>query len=105
MFYDRIERNWLRRTKSVKGDGELRRHFKDGIKLMMARGINADAGQLLYLLDAYDFARFMRRFSTSRRAENYQTLSDPSRGDTLKVMPWQNTKAVRRTKHALPVVR
>ena len=86
---------------------------------MLARGINADAGQLLYLLDAYDVVRFMRRFSTSRRAENDPTLSDPSRwgriregsDDTpddqskLNVMKWQNTKAVRRTKHALPVVR
>ena len=103
----------------VRGDGELRRHFKDGIKLMMGRGINADAGQLLYLLDAYNFARFMRRFSTSRRAENYQTFSDPSRWERIRegsdekqedkgklnVMQWQNTKAVKRTKHALPLLR
>ena len=133
-LYERIGRNWRRRTKGsnlvekafvtarlaaemVRGDRELRRHFKDGIKLMTARGINADAGQLLYLLDAYDFAVFMRRFSSSRRAENYQTFSDPSKWsrpaaqqdgaelDKLGVMQWQNTKAVKRTKTALPVVR
>jgi radical SAM superfamily enzyme YgiQ (UPF0313 family) len=125
LLYDRIERNWRRRTRGsnlvekafvasrlgvemVKGDGELRRHFKDGLKLMMQRGLNADAGQLAYLLDAYDFARFMRRFSTSRRAENYRTFSDPSRWgrtEKLDVMQWQNRKAVKRTKTALPVVR
>jgi radical SAM superfamily enzyme YgiQ (UPF0313 family) len=137
-LYERIERNWSRRTKSsnlfekgfvasrlavemVKGDAELRRHFKDGIKLMMRRGIKADAGQLLYLLDAYDFAVFLRRFSSSRKRENYQTFEDASRWDRvpegnatpetkedvakLNVMQWQNTKAVKRTKVALPVVR
>lgn len=121
MLYDRIARNWSRRTKSsnlvekgfvasrlgmemLKGDAELRRHFKEGIQLMMGKGVNADAGQLLYLLDAYDFARFMRRFSTSRRAENYRTFVDPTRWGRAEVMQWQNAKAVKRTKVALPVV-
>jgi len=134
LLYDRMESNWRRRTKGsnlvekafvtsrlgiemVRGDAELRRHFRDGIKLMMSRGLASDAGQLLYLLDAYDFARFLRRFSSSRRAENYATFVDPSRwarGATaeaaapeakLSVMQWQNEKAVKRTKTALPVVR
>jgi radical SAM superfamily enzyme YgiQ (UPF0313 family) len=125
-LYDRIERNWRRRTSGsnfvekafiasrlapeiLRGDGETRRHYGDGIKLMMSRGINADAGQLLYLLDAYDFARFMRRFSTSRRAENYRTFADPSRWERepkLSVLQWENKKAVKRTQKAsLPVVR
>jgi hypothetical protein len=101
----------------LRGDAELRRHFADGIKLMMARGLNADAGQLLYLLDAYDFARFMRRFNTERRAENYRTFTDPSRwnrdasGDgpgaqaKLDVMQWQNAKAVKSTRASLPILR
>ena len=131
-LYERIERNWSRRTRSsnlfekaLRGvaarrrDGaratpSSRRHFKDGIKLMMRRAVNADAGQLLYLLDAYDFAVFLRRFSTPRRGENYRTFEDPSRWDRvpegnaspetkeevakLNVMQWQNTKAVKRTK-------
>jgi len=133
-LYDRIERNWRRRTSGsnlvekafvasrlapemLRGDDECRRHMKDGLALMMKRGLAADAGQLLYLLDAYDFARFLRRFSTSRRAENYQTFADPSRWarsvareagvpEKLDVMQWQNTKAVKRTnKPSLPVVR
>ena len=130
-LYDRIERNWRRRAKGssivekafvasrlaaemVRGDGELRRHFADGIRLMMARGLNADAGQLLYMLDAYDFARFMRRFNTDRRAENYRTFTDPSRWNraasedgpsALDVMQWQNAKAVKRTRASLPILR
>jgi radical SAM superfamily enzyme YgiQ (UPF0313 family) len=132
-LYERIERNWRRRAtgsslvekafvasrlapEMLRGDAELRRHMKDGLSLMMKRGLCADAGQLLYLLDAYDFARFLRRSSTSRRAENYQTFSDPSRwtrtaadraeSKELSVLQWQNAKAVKRTnKTSLPVVR
>ena len=107
----------------LKGDAELRSHFKQGIQLMMNRHLNADAGQLLYLLDAYDFARFMRRFSTPTRNESYRTFTDRSRWnrslprtreattelEKLNVMQWQNAKAVKRTagspKKALPIVR
>jgi hypothetical protein len=129
MLYDRIERNWRRRAKGssfveraliasrlapeiLKGDAEARRHYGDGIKLMMSRGLNADAGQLLYLLDAYDFARFLRRFSTARRAEKHRTFSDPACDEQelgeekLAVLQWQNKKAVKRTQRAsLPLVR
>lgn len=132
-LYDRIERNWRRRQTGstfiekafiasrlapeiLRGDSELRRHFKQGISLMMNRHIKSDAGQLLYLLDAYDFAVFMRRFNTSTRTTNYQTFLDRTkwglngveakRDDTLHVMQWQNAKAVKRTARAsLPVVR
>jgi radical SAM superfamily enzyme YgiQ (UPF0313 family) len=136
-LYERIERNWKRRKSGsnllekafiaarlapemVKGDAELRSHFKQGLKLMMNRHLNADAGQLLYLLDAYDFARFMRRFNTRARSENYRTFTDrlrwnrPSASKTdqpkadlekLNVMQWQNAKAVKRTKTSLPIVR
>lgn len=94
----------------MKMEGEGRRHVQDGISLMMKRGVHADAGQLLYLLDAYHFARFLRRFSTSRRDENYRTFVDPSRwrraAEKPQVLQWQNTKAVKRTqKTSLPVVR
>jgi radical SAM superfamily enzyme YgiQ (UPF0313 family) len=117
-LYDRIERNWRRRKSGsnfvekafvasrlapemLRGDAELRRHMKDGISLMMQRKLNADAGQLLYLLDAYDFARFLRRFSTPNRAKNYATFVDQSKWKT-DVMQWENKKAVKRS---LPVVR
>jgi radical SAM superfamily enzyme YgiQ (UPF0313 family) len=133
-LYDRIERNWRRRTKGsnflekafvsarlapemLRGDAELRRHFADGIRLMLARGLNADAGQLLYMLDGYDFARFLRRFNSDRRAENYRTFTDPARWNRdaaedgpgalaqLDVMQWQNAKAVKRARASLPVLR
>jgi radical SAM superfamily enzyme YgiQ (UPF0313 family) len=118
-LFDRLERTWRRRDKGsslaeklfvtarlapamARGDGELRRVFKDGIAMMMSRGLAADAGQLLYVLDSYDFARFMRRYSTPRRAENYRTFANPHADGGN--MQWQNPKAVKRTKRALPVV-
>ena len=128
-LYARIERNWKRRQSGsnlvekafiasrlapemLKGDAELRAHFKQGIKLMMNRHLKADAGQLLYLLDAFDFARFMRRFNTSQRANNYRAFLDAATWaatpevEKLNVRQWQNTKAVKRTARAsLPVVR
>ncbi|MBX3231747.1 MAG: B12-binding domain-containing radical SAM protein [Labilithrix sp.] len=128
-LYARIERNWRRRARGsnllekafiasrlapemLKGDHELRSHFGQGIKLMMNRHLKADAGQLLYLLDAFDFARFMRRFNTPRRAESYRTFEDPTKwtraleAEKLDVRQWQNAKAVKRTaKASLPVVR
>ena len=135
-LYARIERNWKRRThgsnlvekafvaarlapEMLKGDAELRRHFKQGIALMMSRHLASDAGQLLYLLDAYDFARFMRRFNTFARSESYRTFADRSRWnrapagvpekasdlEKLGGMQWRNAKAVKRTKTSHPVVR
>ncbi|MBX3214861.1 MAG: B12-binding domain-containing radical SAM protein [Labilithrix sp.] len=135
-LYARIERNWRRRTRGsnlvekafiaarlapemLKGDAELRRHFTQGIKLMANRHLASDAGQLLYLLDAYDFARFMRRFNTPSKSDNYRTFVDRARWnrapegsaakpadlERLNVMQWQNAKAVKRTKTSLPVVR
>jgi radical SAM superfamily enzyme YgiQ (UPF0313 family) len=130
-LWERLEQNWRRRARGsnliekafiasrlapemLGKDAELKRHFSDGIRLMFRRGLNADAGQLLYLLDGYDFARFMRRFNSARRIENYRTFADPSRWHArdvgaadaakLEVMQWQNQKAVRRTKASLPVV-
>jgi radical SAM superfamily enzyme YgiQ (UPF0313 family) len=128
-LYARIERNWKRRTSGsnlvekafiasrlapemLKGDRELRHHFRQGIGLMMNRHLKADAGQLLYLLDAYDFARFMRRFNTPGRAANYRAFEDPTcwtrapEAEKLNVRQWENAKAVKRTaKASLPVVR
>jgi radical SAM superfamily enzyme YgiQ (UPF0313 family) len=134
-LYDRIERNWRRRKTGsnlvekafiaarlapeiVRGDAELRKHFKQGLGMMMNRRLHADAGQLLYLLDAYDFARFMRRSNSDERSENYRTFDDPSRWsqpmargadlEKLAVMQWQNAKAVKRSepkKTSLPVLR
>lgn len=131
-LFERLERNWQRRKTGsnlvekafiaarlapelVQGDSELRRHFMQGIALMMNRQIKADAAQLLYLLDAYDFARFIGRFSTASRDENYRIFTDPgswgrppesSEIERLSVMQWQNAKALERTSRVLlPVVR
>ena len=126
LLWDRVEAEWRRREKScglpeklyvsarlapdiARGDAELRRHFGEGIKLMMNRHMKSDAGQLLYVLDSYDFARFMRRYSTPRRAENYRAFEAPeaairSQGEELATLQWQNKKAVARTKRSLPVM-
>ena len=126
MLFDRLERHWRARTaggtlaeklfvaarlapEMARGDGALRSHFADGIKLLMSRRLRSDPGQLLYVLDSYDFARFMRRYLSPRWAENYRTFENPEgalreESDELLLMQWQNAKAVRRTKHALPVI-
>lgn len=123
LLYDRLERSWRRRPRASAAaekafvaaalgrellrpavDAAWRKHYLDGIRLMTSRGLNADAGQLLYLLDGYDFARFLGRYSTSRRAENYRTFGDPSRwapraddASALGVLQWENKKAQLRT--------
>jgi radical SAM superfamily enzyme YgiQ (UPF0313 family) len=126
LLFDRLERHWRARTAGgtlaeklfvaarlapeiARGDGALRSHFADGLKLLMSRRLRSDPGQLLYVLDSYDFARFMRRYLSERSAENYRTFENPEgarleESDELHVMQWQNAKAVRRTKHALPVL-
>ena len=86
----------------LRGDGELRDLYKRSFKLLANRRLSGDIGQLLYLLDAYDFARFMRRFNTPRKAENYRTFDSGSvrmqdSSAELGVMQWQNDKAVKRT--------
>jgi radical SAM superfamily enzyme YgiQ (UPF0313 family) len=126
LLWERMEAEWRRRPKNgglpeklfvaarlgpwaLRGDAELRRHFAEGSRLMASRGLNSDAGQLLYVLDTYDFARFMRRWSTPRRAENYRDFEAPEaaiqeRSDKLSVLQWENMKARARTKKPLPVV-
>jgi hypothetical protein len=90
----------------LRGDRELRDHVKDGTKLLFSRGLHTDAGQLLYLLDGYDFARFLRRFNSPQKEASYRAFEDPSKWHArtseddakLSVMQWQNTKAKKRTK-------
>lgn len=119
-LWDRMERHWRQRPRGsnliekafiaarlapemFRGDRELRAFYKQGLELMSQRGLEADAGQLLYVLDSYDFSRFMRRFSTDRRAENYR-LFESGEESKQQVMQWQNEKAKKRSKASLPVV-
>jgi radical SAM superfamily enzyme YgiQ (UPF0313 family) len=121
-LFERLERTWLRRGGGsrfvekafvaarlapivARGDAELRGMFGGGLRLMMNGRLSADAGQLLYVLDGYDFARFMRKFNSPRRAENYRAFEDSARRPQACLMQWENAKAVKRTRHALPVVR
>ena len=95
----------------LRGDAELRDLYKRAFKMLTNRKLNGDIGQLLYLLDAYDFARFMRRFNTPNRAANYktfetETLIQVASAEDLEIMQWENKKAVKRTKRrrSLPVM-
>lgn len=121
LMLERLERAWRHRAQGgssmieravvsgllapemARGDGELRGLYRDAFKLMSHRALKADVGELLCVLDAYDFARFMRRFNSARRIENYRTIADPTRAESdvddtaLKVMQWQNQKARGRT--------
>lgn len=125
-LFERLERAWKQRRRGsslaeklfvaarlapevLRGDDELRRIFGQGIKMMMNRRLSGDAGQLLYVLDSYDFARFMRRFNSSRRTENYRMFEAPGEAAARPShepsrMQWENRKAVLRTKHSLPVI-
>jgi hypothetical protein len=83
---------------------------------MNNRKLHTEPGQLLFVLDAYDFARAMRRWSTHNRATNYQVFRDPSRAPAdaeevqLRAMQWENRKTLARTetrkggRSSLPIV-
>jgi hypothetical protein len=119
-LWERMERHWKGRKRGsnlvekafvaarlapemLRGDRELRSFYKQGFDLMRQRGLHADAGQLLYVLDSYDFSRFMRRFNSERRDENYRTF-ESGEAPREQVMQWQNEKAKKRSKASLPVV-
>ncbi len=97
----------------LRADRELRALYGQTLGLMARRGLHADAGEALVMLDSDDFARFLRRYRSPRWEENRRTFEDPSRvlQDTtaagLDVKQWENKKAVLRSKNraALPVVR
>jgi radical SAM superfamily enzyme YgiQ (UPF0313 family) len=118
-LYDRLERLWTARAKpgsnflerlfigsrlkadARRSDDEHRRHYAEGVKLM--KGVkNAEAGQLLFVLDGYDFARFLRRYNTARKAEHYAIFENPephlsSAEETASLlkMQWENHRAAR----------
>lgn len=131
LLLDRIERNWKSRPRTTsktveklfiasrlapemwRGDKELRRLYRDALGLLMNRRLHSDAGHLLFLLDGYDFARFMRRYRSPGYLDNYRTCETPERvqdekaaaDSGLSVLQWENKKAVLRTnKRSLPVV-
>ncbi len=118
-LFERLERLWKGRAKpgstwlerqfigarlawDARGsDDEHRRHFRDGIRLMKAMP-HADAGQLLFTLDGYDFTRFLRRFNTPKKREHYAIFENPepalakaeATAELLK-MQWENHRAQR----------
>jgi len=86
-----------------RGDGELRELYKSSFRMMFNKNLNAEPGQLLFLIDSYDFARFMRRYWSPNKNENYRMFANPelaalsSQADKLHVRQWENRKAIRRT--------
>lgn len=119
-LFDRLERLWGARSKKGSSwlekrfiawqlrkdakrtrDPEHRAHFDAGIRVMN-RMKNAEAGQLLFVLDGYDFARFLRRFNTAKKAEHYRIFENPEphlsgAEETAKLLKaqWENHRAAR----------
>ena len=119
-LYDRLERLWKNRVKAgsnwiekqfigwklkkdaSRSDEEHRRHFAAGIKLMNSKIKHVEAGQLLFTLDGYDFARFLRKYNTPKKAEHYAIFENPEiemakaeeMGSLLKTQ-WENHRAQR----------
>lgn len=120
-LFDRLERLWTARRKkgsswlerqfiawklradAKRSDEEHRRHFEAGIRLMNSKIPNVEAGQLLFTLDGYDFARFLRRFNSPKKAEHYRIFENPEphlakaneTADLLKAQ-WENHRAQRK---------
>ncbi len=118
-LFDRLERLWRARTRpgspwlekqfiawqlrkdARRSDAEHRRHFEDGIQVMKGMK-NAEAGQLLFVLDGYDFARFLRRYNSARKAEHYAIFQNPephiARAEETAALlksQWENHRAAR----------
>ena len=75
-------------------DRELRRFAGPGFELLKRRELAGEPGQLLVLLDSYDFARFMRRYRSADWTANVRTFQ--TGGDAVR-MQWKNAQAQRRT--------
>ena len=123
LMLDRLDRHWTRQAAGgsahraspwaerafvrarllpelLRGDAELRALYAKSFQLLSAR--KGDAGNLLTMLDSYDFARFMRRYRSDRWTENVATLaaggSEVSPADVGLTAPqWDNEKAKRRS--------
>jgi len=80
----------------LRGDKELRDLYKDAFKLLKSRKLNGDPGQLLSLLDSYDYARFLRRFRSENWEENVAIFERS--GTEIENLQWKNKQALRRTK-------
>jgi len=119
-LFERLERLWSSRSKKGSNfiekqfiawklrqdakrtkDPEHLAHFKAGIKVMNKQK-HADAGQLLFVLDGYDFARFLRRYNTAQKAQNYEIFANPdshvqNAEETAKLLKtqWENHRAAR----------
>lgn len=62
------------------GDAEDRRFYREAIRLLLDRRLESEVGQLLYMLDAHDFARFLRRFASPEQTRNHRLFADPTAG-------------------------
>lgn len=79
----------------LRGDAELRGFFRDGLRLLAEPRLHSDSGQLVLMLDDYDFVRSMRRHRSPRWAENVATFERGGRAPAA--MQWDNAQARRRS--------
>jgi len=75
-------------------DRELRRFTREGLRLLNRRDLAGEPGQLLVLLDSWDFARFMRSQRSPDWDANVRTFEA---GDEAVAKQWSNDQARRRT--------
>ena len=119
LLLDRIERHWKGRQRRKTSwlerqllkwrlrpelhhdDASVRELFRGGMKLLGNRHLSGDAGQLLFVLDGNDFARFMHRFRSPNWEQNYQTFANPETAESneeevqLRVRQWETKRAQR----------
>ena len=82
-------------AKELYRDRELRYFTRDGMKLLSRGDLAGEPGQLLVMLDSYDFTRFMRRYRSPEWSRNVRIFSDEA--GAAESMQWKNAQALRRT--------
>jgi hypothetical protein len=80
----------------ARGDEALRTLYKSSLALMMNRRLKADPGNLLVMLDSYDFTRFLARYRSPQWEENTRFFRGDV-GEESQAMQWENEKALRRS--------
>ncbi len=123
LMLDRLDRHWRRKSSDggahtgspwterafvkarllpemARGDAELRQLYRQSFKVLSQH--KGDAGNLLTMLDSYDFVRFMRRYRSEKWEDNLQTFTEaPAQpgptDDNLTAPQWHNEKAKRRS--------
>jgi radical SAM superfamily enzyme YgiQ (UPF0313 family) len=91
------EKGFLAARLAIEGrnaDGATRALYREGMRLLLARGLHGNVGNLLTLFDATDFATFMGRYKSANYERNARMFGG---GDAVADPQWQNARAKART--------